>query len=111
MAAAIAANPDIPVPAAAMSVHPDPSPEFGATAMTVTVGAGWAELFVCAIAGVTPVEVDWGPAIASEDALVRAVTVTVVVTVAVALGTTVVPAVDVAFPAVAVGESTAGIVG
>lgn len=39
MAAAIAANPDMPVPTAATSVHPDPPPELPATAITVvTVG-------------------------------------------------------------------------
>jgi hypothetical protein len=74
MAAAIAANPDMPVPTAATSVHPDPPPEPSATEITVvTVGAEWTGLFAGAAAGANPVEGDGRAAIVAECAPVRAV--------------------------------------
>jgi hypothetical protein len=87
MAAAIAAKPDMPVPTAATSVHPDPAPELPPTAITVTVGA--AEAGLCpgfSAAGAIPVEGDGEAAIVAERAPVRAVTVTVTVTRAGTLG-------------------------
>lgn len=107
MAAAIAANPDMPVPTAAMSVHPDPPPELGATAMMVaTMGAVGLGLFAGAIAGGSPVEGDGEPAIVAERGLVRTVVVTVTVTVAWAPGVPGVPAVDVAVPVATDGPNT-----
>src|SRR6185312_7738060 len=111
-AAAIAANPDMPVPAAAISVHPESPPELGATAKMVVVTEGPAEagLFTCPAPGVTPMEGDSGPAIAAEGALVPAVVVIVTVTVAAAPGEPAAPrepatpAFGVAVPVVSDGE-------
>lgn len=81
IAAAIAANPDMPVPTAAMSVHPDPPPELPATAITVvTVPVAGVGPFFAAGAAATPLEGDGGAVVVAERGPVCAVTVTVTVT-------------------------------
>jgi len=81
-AAAIAANPDMPVPTAAMSVHPESPPELAATAYTVVVGAAGVGLLAAAATGSCPMAGDGEPIGAAEYAPFRSVTVTVTVTTA-----------------------------